>query len=208
MICSLIPRVSVSLVCSGAAGSVPYDYAALFEAEALVAGAERRAALERLFLVLGAGAVDELDLHLETQPLHPDGQMVQDPLVVLVLGQGRCGHVARLAVDLFEAGGYRARLVQLVGHVSAEAFLGGRWLAVEAGALKHGQVIALSHQEIQRSPWVLEAARLGELDAPAPSEPYFGEILYLEKLGIFGEPRFYGWDRYVGHKEEVLSLCE
>ena len=34
------------------------------------------------------------------QPMHRDGSMVCDPLTLLSLGEGRCGHMARVVVDL------------------------------------------------------------------------------------------------------------
>ena len=59
--------------------------------------------------------------------MHPDKSIVKDPLVLLELGEMRCGHVAGLAVDLFDAMGYEGRLVQLSCHVIAEIKYDGRW---------------------------------------------------------------------------------
>lgn len=55
-----------------------------------------------------------------TQPIYPDKSMITHPLILLYLGEGRCGHVARIIVDIALANGYEARLVQLAAHIVAE----------------------------------------------------------------------------------------
>ena len=67
--------------------------------------------------------------------------MVSDPLVLLQFGEMRCGHVARVAVDLFSAAGYQARLVQLGGHVIAEVYYGQNWHYFDADLFKGGQCV-------------------------------------------------------------------
>ena len=61
------------------------------------------------------------------QAMHRNGQMVTDPLLLLELQEMRCGQIARLAVDLFAAGGYSGRLVQGDGHVWAEIWYDNKW---------------------------------------------------------------------------------
>lgn len=68
------------------------------------------------------------------QPMYPDKTIVTHPLVLLYLGEARCGHVARVVVDLALANGYEARLVQLAAHVVAEVKWNGSWHFIDANA--------------------------------------------------------------------------
>jgi hypothetical protein len=61
------------------------------------------------------------------KPMHEDKTMVMDPLILLKLNEMRYSQVDRVAVDLFEAVGYQARVVQLGGHVIAEIFYESDW---------------------------------------------------------------------------------
>jgi hypothetical protein len=111
---------------------------------------DTRAILQRLFTEVTAG-IDQ-NSHNEkwlrfsdyvsrrirhppfTQPMYADKTMVMHPLVLLILGEGRCGHVARVVVDVALANGYEARLVQLAAHLVAEVKWNGRWHFVDANA--------------------------------------------------------------------------
>ncbi|MCG2808196.1 MAG: hypothetical protein L6413_08045, partial [Coriobacteriia bacterium] len=59
---------------------------------------------------------------------------------MLELGEQRCGQSARLAVDLFAAAGYRARLVQVGFHVTAEVYYDDDWHLLEVGLFGNGAV--------------------------------------------------------------------
>lgn len=129
-----------------ALGPKVYDEARLAAVEARLAGVDRRAALRALFAAVTAGARSNRERHQAVltflqrasvhdgflQPVYPDGTLVCDPLVLLELNEMRCGHVARVAVDLFEANGFDARLVQFPGHVAAEVSYDGAWHLIEA----------------------------------------------------------------------------
>ena len=116
--------------------------------EASLSGCDRASALKQLFEKITRGQASDCDKWYATmdflrlamrhttvgQPMHRDGSMVCDPLTLLSLGEGRCGHVARVVVDLALANGYRARLVQLACHVVAEVRWGGQWHCIDANA--------------------------------------------------------------------------
>ncbi len=68
------------------------------------------------------------------QPMYPDKTMVTDPMLLLLLGEGRCGQTARLVVDLALANGYEARLVQLAAHYVAEVKWDAKWHWIDANA--------------------------------------------------------------------------
>ncbi|MCP4151625.1 MAG: hypothetical protein GY757_28035 [bacterium] len=72
--------------------------------------------------------------HPVTQPMYPDKTMVMDPLILLLLGEGRCGHVARVVTDLALANGYDARLVQLATHYVSEVRWDNKWHCIDADA--------------------------------------------------------------------------
>jgi hypothetical protein len=125
-----------------------YDFPKLEAAERSLDDIDRMPVLRQIFQEVTRGKADDCDKwcalmdYLSNamrhtplgQPMHPDGTMVQDPLVLLKLGEGRCGHTARVAVDLALANGYEARLVQLACHVVAEVKWGGSWHCIDADA--------------------------------------------------------------------------
>lgn len=78
--------------------------------------------------------------HPSRQPLYPDGQSVLDPLVILSLNEMRCSQSSFLAIDLFSAAGYRARAVQLGGHVVVEVFYDNDWHYFDADVFSNGQI--------------------------------------------------------------------
>ena len=125
-----------------------YDFERLEELELRLAGVDRAAVLRRIFDELTRGASSDRERHLAVlrflqrvsfhnallRPIRRDGRVVSDPLLLLECNEMRCEEVARLAVDLFEAGGWRARTVSFGGHVAAEVAYGGAWHYVEADA--------------------------------------------------------------------------
>jgi hypothetical protein len=66
------------------------------------------------------------------QPMHRDHNMVLHPVVLMALGEGRCGHVARVVVDIALANGFESRLVQLAAHLVAEIKWDGVWHFLDA----------------------------------------------------------------------------
>ncbi|WP_172641454.1 hypothetical protein [Nostoc sp. PCC 7107] len=113
-----------------------YDFNRLLKVEQKLKGVNRKKALKYIFLEVTKNAQTNTEKHITLlkflrrsslhnaylQPTYPDKTPVFDPLILLELGEMRCGHGARLAVDLFKAGGYKARLVQAGNHVLAEVF--------------------------------------------------------------------------------------
>jgi hypothetical protein len=56
---------------------------------------------------------------------------IHDALELLLLHEGRCGHQAAVLVQLAQAGGWRARLVQGNAHRFAELMVDGRWVVAD-----------------------------------------------------------------------------
>jgi hypothetical protein len=132
-----------------------YDFALVDEVSERLRGVARPFVLRYIFDSVVDSATTDTERHLAVlaflqdvayhnywvQPMRRDRTEVFDPLVLLELNEMRCGHVARLAVDLFRAGGYRARLVQVGAHVLAEVYYDQRWHYVDADIFKAGQVV-------------------------------------------------------------------
>lgn len=66
------------------------------------------------------------------QPIYRNKTLVTDPVILLLLGEGRCGHIARVIVDIALANGYEARLVQLAAHIIAEVKWENKWHFIDA----------------------------------------------------------------------------
>lgn len=64
--------------------------------------------------------------------------MVTDALELLMLHEGRCGHQACVVVQLAQAAGWKARLVQLYSHRVAEVFVEGQWRLADPDELEEG----------------------------------------------------------------------
>ena len=134
--------------------------------------------------------------HNDIQPMYPDRSMVTDPLVLLELGEARCGQVNRIAVDLWEAAGFQARLVQVAAHVSAEVFYDGGWHLCdgsiffgngEAPIKPDGTIPSVA--ELSDNPHLIDAltafwepryenAINGNLNSPYPSVYFFSKEKY------------------------------
>lgn len=122
-----------------------YRFERLTEITAKLRGVDRRRVLAHIFAVVTAGAANDTDRCLRTiwfvhmnmfpnivQVMRPDGRTVYDPLILLEASEYRCGHAARLVLDLLEAGaGWPGRLVLMHCHVAAEVFFEGGWRLVE-----------------------------------------------------------------------------
>ena len=153
-----------------------YDFARLEAVRADLADVDRRQALWQLFSQVTAGAANDTERHRRVlsflqkalrhealQPLHRDGVAEYDPLVLLELAEARCGQVARVAVDLFEAAGYAGRLVQAHAHVLAEIRYRDRWHYLDADMFGGGDTVVgrdgviPSVAELARTPYALDA---------------------------------------------------
>lgn len=111
--------------------------------------------------------------HPRWAPLDARGNLIVDPEWLIETRLGQCGQTNRLLVDLLAAGGYRARVVQLYGHVTAEVFYDGGWHWLDADSLSEGQFVMnergviASAMEIANNPDLL-----GALEAYAETSSY------------------------------------
>src|SRR5215470_1930478 len=94
-----------------------FDFSFLKETSDRLAKVDRRSALKAIFDKLTRSAKTDTERHLAVlgflqkaafhsswmQPMYEDKQAVLDPLVLLELGTMRCGGVARVGADIFEA---------------------------------------------------------------------------------------------------------
>jgi hypothetical protein len=133
-------------------------------------------------------------------PLHRDGTMVTDPLVLLELGEAHCGQVARLAVDLFEAAGYPGRVVQLGGHVIAEIYYEGDWHYLDADLYGGGDAVLIDG----RIPSVAELARRPELLDVLPTNHAFSIDGEPWRAGsIYPSYFYFSRQAYSGYEPQV-----
>lgn len=124
-------------------------------------------------------------------PLNPDGSNIANPLVLFWLGEGRCGYIASMVVDIALANGYAARLVQLAAHVVAEVKWNGAWHCIDAFGLRSKAAILKpgelpSVEELALSPYQLDTVALRStyispkmkkiLELNPPRIPYPGAI--------------------------------
>jgi hypothetical protein len=214
-----------------------YDFARLAAIEDRLRGVHRRTALRAIFERVTAGATSPTERHLALlrflhkasfhnliQPMRPGGQSVYDPLVLLELGEMRCGHVNRVAADLFRASGSPARLVQVAYHVLAEVHYEGAWHYLDADIFGNGETAHLadgripSFADLAGSPKLIDRlASYWEPDhrnaiplggTPYPSWFYFAAAAYrrsgvvpgyIEKRATEDEEDSsdqYGWEHY------------
>jgi hypothetical protein len=71
--------------------------------------------------------IQKSSYHTSAASAYSDGDIIYDPLVLIELGDMYCTQGAVLAIDLFGAMGYPARMVQLGHHQIAEIYYGGDW---------------------------------------------------------------------------------
>lgn len=224
-----------------------YDFAKLAAAQDRLRGVHRRTALKALFDRVTAGADTPTDRHRAVlrflhkaafhnliQPATPTGQPVLDPLVLLELGEMRCGHVNRVAVDLFRSAGMPARLVQAAYHILAEVWYDGGWHYFDGDIFGNGETAVLpdgripSMAELSRRPELLD--RLTAYWEPShqnavpsggreyPSWYYFAAPAYaacgaspvsIEKVATAEQEdrsRLYGWEHYASIPESDRRL--
>jgi hypothetical protein len=225
-----------------------YDFEQLAQIEKKLEGINRRKALRHIFKVVTKGAktntekhhrilefLQKSGIHSPVQPIYPNKMLVCDPLVLLELAEMRCGHIARVAVDLFSANGFNARLVQLGGHVIAEVYYDNAWHYLDADVFGGGETIVNnkgiipSIAELSREPYRIDSlAHYFELNytgmsqtasSPYPSWFYFGRnayskgtVVYYEKTATEEQElnNIYGWNYYkvVDDNERTLYDME
>jgi hypothetical protein len=221
-----------------------YDFARLAQVEKNLEGIDRKKALKAIFDLVTKDAKTDLEKHLavliflekssfhnKIQPTYPDKTPVYDPLALLELSEMRCGHVARIAIDLFNAAGYKGRLVQAGSHVLAEIAYGGSYHYFEADLFGGGQVVVKdgkipSIAQLSNEPYLLD--QLGSNietfrnqkavlpSVPYPSYFYFDRKAYTAKP-IFYEKnasteqtknKWYGWNHYVTIVDSKRKMIE
>ncbi len=154
-----------------------YDFEAIGRAEAAAQRIDAQLALKKLFkqITYGINEGDHRGRWLAvqkfvslavrhpplTQPMYEDKTMVTHPIVLLLLGEARCGHVARLIVDIALANGYEARLVQLAAHLVAEVKYQNKWHWIDADAdfpesVIEGFLDIPSVEDLSHSPYLLD----------------------------------------------------
>jgi hypothetical protein len=171
-----------------------YDFPRLEAVARRLEGVDRRRVLTVLFRMICAGCRTDRERHLAIlefcnkvsfnnyiQPMWPDRDPVCDPLILLELGEMRCGQVARLVVDLFDAGGYPGRLVQLGRHTSSEVYYDGGWHYLDAGLFGGRWTVANAdgsipgYDQLSLQPFAIDAM-------PAHFEPTFTNALMMSTI--------------------------
>jgi hypothetical protein len=225
-----------------------YDFKRLTLTEKRLLGVNRREVLKHIFNEVTKGTKNNTEKHIAIlkflqkssfhskymQPMYPDKTTVFDPLVLLELSEMRCGHVARIAVDLFEASGMKGRLVQVASHVLAEVFYDNSWHYLDADLLIGEQTVLnergsiASMIELSHKPYSIDAIphAVNEISVvtghpykgsqPYPSFYYFhyepSLSLYYEKVATQKEKinQFYGWNSYktIQDKERRINQVQ
>lgn len=80
--------------------------------------------------------------------------MVHDALELLMLHEGRCGHQAMVVVQLAQAGGMRARLVQGRHHRYSELMVDGRWVLADTDMFAKGFIPTTPKGELPSIEWM------------------------------------------------------
>jgi hypothetical protein len=221
-----------------------FDFERLAQVEKKLEGIDRKKALKTIFDQVTKDAKTNLEKHLaivkflqkssfhnDIQPTYPDKQPVYDPLVLLELNEIRCGHVARIGVDLFESAGYKGRLVQAGYHILAEIAYDNSYHYFEADLIGGGQTVIKNG----KIPSVIELKDdVGLLDSlgsnyesapllttakesiPYPSYFYFykkaysSEPFYYQKIATNEEKinKWYGWNYFTTIHDYERTLIE
>jgi hypothetical protein len=224
-----------------------YDFKRLAQIEERLEGVDRKKVLRHIFDTITSDAKTNKEKHLRIlkflhkssfhneylQPMYPDKGMVCDPMVLLELGEMRCGHVARIAVDLFAAAGMKARLVQLGGHVISEVFYDESWHYFDADTFGNGETVlnengsVPSVVELGRTPYLIDLlAYYFELPFVSrsktqfihyPSWRYFGKSSYTDGTVVYYEKtatedqeqnKLYGWNYYKTNDDNERKLYD
>ncbi len=226
-----------------------YDFSELDRAFTKLSHVDRRVALRAIFERATAGARSKTEAQLKLlrflqeasyhsiwlQPMDRDRQAVFDPLVLLELGEMRCGNVARLAADLYDAAGYRTRVIQAGEHVSAEVFYEGGWHFFEADMFGGGQTIrsedgripslaelSAEPYRIDKLPSTRESAIYNDTDVGRLSSKAYPSYYFFSEQSYAGLPpqiylktatleqaaasKWYGWNYYETLNNPDLKL--
>ena len=222
-----------------------YDFDRLEEIERRLEGVDRERALAAIYERVTGGATSGTEKHIALAdflakairhvPLNPtyrDRLRVKDPLVLLTLGEGNCGRVSAVAVDLWRSAGMEARKVALGQHVVAELYYDDGWHyldtdnfgGIEMVRKPDGTIPSLA--ELSRTPLAID--RPASLIEPTlgggrmvgspryPSYKYFGECpecerpkAYIYKTGTRSQQEqdlYFGWHPKLTRREEAKDI--
>ena len=135
-----------------------YKFEALKEMHLQYADIDRKEILKELFEDITSNARSNTEKHEAVLgflhkysmhnshwvPVDEKGVIVSDPLLLLALGESQCGNIARLVVDLFQANGYQARIVNLADHITSEVFYDESWHYFDADLFGGGQTVKIN----------------------------------------------------------------
>jgi len=80
--------------------------------------------------------------------------VIHNALELLMLHEGRCGHQAMVVVQLAQAGGMRARLVQGCYHRYSELMVDGRWVLADTDMFAKGFIPTTPDGELPSIEWM------------------------------------------------------
>lgn len=223
-----------------------YDFERIVRTEKYLEGIDRKRVLRHIFETITDGARTNTEKHLRIlkflhkssfhnyiQPMYSNGTTVYDPLVLLELSEMKCGHVNRIAVDLFASAGIKGRLVQAGHHVLAEVFYDGSWHYFDGDIFGNGEIVlnengsVPSLVELSRTPYLIDSlAHYFELSFRGtsktqsiryPSWFYFGKASYAEGTVVYYEKtatedqeqnELYGWNYYNTNNDNERELYD
>lgn len=152
-----------------------YDFTYLKQVSKHLEKIDRRKALKAIFEKITTDAKSDTEKHLAVlkflhkaayhnpyvQPMYENKQAVLDPIVLLELGEMRCGAMARIGADLFESAGYQTRLVQVAAHTTAEIFYERDWHLFESDLAGGGMAIRHNGHipsvfELSQTPYLID----------------------------------------------------
>lgn len=170
-----------------------YDFAQIKEVEEKYARIDRKRALAGIYYKI-CGNMDvntenhmkllvfltRVSFHNDIQPMYEDGRTVYDPIILLDLNEMRCGHVNRIACDLFAAVGAQTRVVQLGKHQISEVFYDSSWHYFDADLFLDGDVVLLE----DKIPSVYELSQAPNLIDSL--SPVYWEVAFWREHGMSG----------------------
>src|SRR5439155_1153066 len=101
----------------------------------------RRSGSIRIFWLAILISVAGLAVFAMTDRRTPESDATSTYIAELDLGEMRCGHVNRVAVDLFQAMGFRGRLVQAACHILAEICYDDAWHYFDGDIFGNGECV-------------------------------------------------------------------
>ncbi len=181
-----------------------YDFERLDEIERQLAGVDRQRALAAIFEQVAGSARSDLERHLSlasflAKAIHHSyfrlsseeyRLRLEDPLVLLELGEGNCRQIAAVAAELWQAAGREARVAHLGQSFVTELRYGEGWHYLDACRFGSAEVVRRpdgtlpSVAELSRTPLAIDrpashlepgsGAPLMKSSHPYPSHAYFG----------------------------------